>query len=101
YALEWMPDPWTEVDIAGEWLLELSRTVRPDLVHLNGYTHGALPFPCPVIVVAHSCVLSWWRAVKRSEAPPEWDEYRVRVARGLRGADVVVAPTRAIAREVL
>jgi glycosyltransferase involved in cell wall biosynthesis len=41
-------------------------------------------------------VLSWWEAVKRRPAPPAWDRYRREVERGLRAADVVVAPTRAM-----
>ena len=52
----------------------------------------------PVVVVAHSCVLSWWRAVHGEEAPAEWDGYRRRTAAGLRAADLVVAPTRAFLR---
>ena len=35
----------------------LERRLRPDVVHLNGYTHGALPWRAPVLVVGHSCVL--------------------------------------------
>ena len=38
---------------------------KPDIVHLNNYVHAALPFRAPKLVVGHSCVLSWWRAVKR------------------------------------
>ena len=58
HALEWMDDPWAEVDAAGEWLLGVAREVRPDVVHLNGYAHAALPWPAPVLCVGHSCVLS-------------------------------------------
>lgn len=101
YALEWMESPWEEVDAAGEWLLQLTQELDPDLIHLNGYSHACLPFERPVIVVAHSCVLSWWRAVKGTEAPPTWDEYRRRVGDGLGAADAVVAPTRAILEEVV
>ena len=54
---------------AGAWLMELEATYAPDLVHLNGYAHAALPWRAPVVVVAHSCVLSWWRAVHGEEAP--------------------------------
>jgi glycogen synthase len=93
YKLEWMDEPWDDVARAGEWLLELERSERPDLVHLNGYSHGALPFRAPKLVVAHSCVMSWWRAVKGEDAPPSWDNYRAHVAEGLRGADLVVAPS--------
>jgi glycogen synthase len=96
FALEWMPDPWAEVDTAGEWLLDVAAQVRPDVVHLNGYAHAVLPWPAPVVVVAHSDVLSWWRSVHGVAAPAEWAEYRRRVAAGLAAADTVVAPTSAV-----
>lgn len=96
FALEWMDDPWREVDAAGEWLLSLERTFCPDLVHLNGYCHGALPWSVPSLIVAHSSVSSWWDAVFREPAPPRYSEYRTRVQLGLSSADRVVAPTRAM-----
>ena len=96
YALEWMDEPWDDVDRAGDWLLDLEQRYAPDVVHLNGYAHGTLPFRAPVLVVAHSCVLSWWDAVKGGPAPAHFDTYRERVRAGLRGADMVVAPTHAM-----
>jgi glycosyltransferase involved in cell wall biosynthesis len=98
--LEWMDDPWEDQARAGEWLLELEARVRPDLVHLNGYSLGALPWRAPVLVAGHSCVLSWWRAVKGTEAPPSWDRYREAVRRGLRASGAVVAPSRAMLAEL-
>ena len=94
WKLEWMPEPWADVDAAGEWLLELERRYQPDVVHLNGYAHGALPWRSPVIVVGHSCVCSWWRAVKADDAPADWNTYRGRVRAGLAAADLVIAPSR-------
>lgn len=95
FALEWMDDPWDDVARAGEWLLDLAGDVEPDVVHLNGYVHGALPWPAPTVVVGHSCVLSWWEAVKGGQAPAAWDEYRSRVSAGLAAGGAVVAPTQA------
>ena len=95
-CLEWMPDPWEDVARAGDWLLDLERECRPDIVHLNGYAHGSLPFQAPVVTVGHSCVLSWWRAVQGQDAPPEWDRYGRAVRGGLCGSDLIVAPTRAM-----
>ena len=65
FALEWMDDPWADVGRAADWLRDLERQVRPDIVHLNGYCHGAAGFTAPAIIVAHSCVLSWWEAVEK------------------------------------
>lgn len=95
YALEWMPDPWAEVDRAGDWLLELVAELSPDLVHLNGYCHAALGLQAPTVVVGHSDVLSWWDAVHGTAAPASYDTYRERVTQGLAAAGAVVAPTQA------
>jgi glycogen(starch) synthase len=94
--LEWMEDAFADVDEAGAWLVDLVDRTGVDLVHLNGYAHGALSFGVPVIVVAHSCVLSWWGAVKGGPSPAMWNTYRTRVHAGLHGADHVVAPTAAM-----
>jgi glycogen synthase len=95
YRLEWMAQAWSDVARAGDWLLDLADREHVDLVHLNGYVHAALPWHRPVVVVAHSCVYSWWRGVHGCEPPPEWQEYRERVAAGLHSAKCVVAPTQA------
>jgi len=96
YRLEWMKDPWDDVALAGEWLLELEQRLDPDIVHLNGYSHGALAWTAPACVVAHSCVLSWWAAVHRESAPDSWLHYTSSVAEGIRKADHIVAPTAAM-----
>jgi glycogen synthase len=100
FALEWMPDPWREVDAAGDWLMWLAGKCSPDIVHVNGFAHAALPFGVPVVSVVHSCACSWIRAVRGHEAGPEWNEYRRRVSAGLRASSVVIAPTKAIVRAV-
>lgn len=92
--LEWMPDPWDDVAAAGEWLLALAEQRQPDVVHLNNYAHGALDWNRPTVMVGHSCVCSWHAAVRGCAAGPEWDRYRAMVARGLRAAGRVTAPTR-------
>ncbi len=96
FKLEWMEDPWDDVARAGDWLLGLERKLQPDLIHLNGYAHGAFAWNAPVVMAGHSCVLSWWRAVRGEDAPPKYDAYKEAVTRGLRSADIVIAPSRAM-----
>jgi glycogen(starch) synthase len=96
YRLEWMDDPWRDVEAAGGWLLALERELAPDVVHLNGYCHATLRWQAPTVVVGHSCVRSWWRAVHGTPAPPSWDRYSSAVARGLRAARQVIAPSKAM-----
>jgi glycosyltransferase involved in cell wall biosynthesis len=100
YKLEWMEDPWRDVERAGKWLLALRRELRPDIVHLNSFAHGALDWETPTVVVAHSCVLSWRNAVRCSPAPQSWEEYRNRVRAGLRHANTTVAVSRFLASEL-
>jgi len=95
-----MEDPWDDVEAAGQWLLRLEEEERPDLVHLCSYAHGALPFRAPKVLVAHSCVLSWLRAVNGAEAAGSWDRYRQEMAAGLSVADAIVAPTQAMLTEL-
>ena len=100
FALEWMPNPWEDVDRAGSWLLALEAEFDPDVVHINGYAHASIAWHAPTLVVAHSCVCSWWHAVHRKPAPEEWNEYVSRVRAGLTAATAVVAPTCAMARDI-
>src|SRR5215213_4875864 len=93
YQLEWMDKPWADMAAAGDWLLGLERLIQPDIVHLNGYTQASLAWRAPVVVVAHSCVRSWWTAVKGEPAPARFDRYTRAVTAGIDAADALVAPS--------
>ncbi len=99
--LVWMDDPWRDVQAAGEWLLHLADEVRPEIVHANDFGHVALAWSAPVVCVAHSCVASWWRAVRGTPAPASWDRYRAHVQEVLLASDVLVAPSRAMGDALL
>jgi len=96
YKLEWMPECWPDVKRAGDWLLHLENRLQPDLIHLNGYAHANLPWKNPTLVAGHSCVFSWWQAVKGDTPPEEWQRYKIEVQNGLHAADVVVTPSAAM-----
>lgn len=99
--LEWMSEPDADLEISGRLLLELEAEQRPDIVHLNGYAHAALPFTAPVLVAAHSCVPSWWAACRGTPLPAEWSAYRQRVAAGVAAADLLVAPTQSFLHDFI
>lgn len=96
YKLEWMEDPWDDVEESGRWLLALEKEFVPDLIHLNTFGHGALPWRAPVLLTAHSCVLSWWSAVKSTPIPEKWNRYREEVERSLKSVDLITAPSGAM-----
>lgn len=97
--LEWMADSDADVSATAEWVAELCERVRPDILHMNTYAPVLDP-AVPVLLTAHSCVLTWWRGVHGRDAPLEWAGYRRRVESALGRAAVVVAPSRALAREL-
>ncbi len=93
YALEWMQDASEDVATAGRWLLALEKSFHPDVCHINGYAHAALPFSAPRLLVAHSCVYSWWAALREGQPGTEWRPYGEAVRRALATAEAVVAPS--------
>ena len=97
---QWLNDPFEDAEGSGDWLLALEARLAPDLVHLNGYVHAALPWKSPCLVAAHSCVLSWWQAVRGEALPAGLEPYRSLVAKGLAAADLVVAPTQAMLQSI-
>jgi glycogen(starch) synthase len=83
---------------AGHWLFDLAARIQPSVLHLNDFDHADLPWRVPVLLAAHTCMHSWWRAVHGTPLPESWRGYRQRIAAALRMADLVVAPTRATLR---
>jgi glycogen(starch) synthase len=98
--LEWQDDPWADVSAAVEWLRALADEAGADVVHANSFSLGSVEWRRPVVVAGHSCVGSWFEAVRGMPAPENWDAYRARVAHGLLCADEVVAPTAAMLGEL-
>ena len=96
YRLEWMDGAAADLAASRQWLAALARRHGADLIHSNGYAQARLTAGCPVLVVAHSDVLSWWHAVHRETAPAAWDCYRREVTAGLASADRIAAPSRAV-----
>jgi glycogen synthase len=93
--LEWMDDATADVARASDWLQALEAKYRPDVVHLNSYAPAARSWSAPVVITAHSCVATWWRAVHREDPPSSFEHYTTGLRAGLDAAQHVVAPTAA------
>ncbi len=91
--LEWMQEPWADLARCSRELLEMELQLRPDVIHAGSYFCGSVGFQAPVLIVAHSDVVSWWWSVHGGEPPSAWERYRRLVRDGLRGAAAVVAPS--------
>ena len=96
FKLEWMSEPWGDMQRAQQWLIDIYTEVKPDLIHMNNYGQTNYEWNCPVITVFHSCVMTWWQSVKNEEAPEAWSQYRDLVQTALNKSDFVVFPTNAL-----
>jgi glycogen synthase len=99
--LDWTaPDPGALVEAASA-LRALASADAVDTVHLHAPALlGEPSWPVPVAVVAHSCLLTWWQAM-RDGPPPADFLWRIEAARlGLCGANAAIAPSQAFARAV-
>jgi len=96
FKLEWMRDSAEDIAVSSQYLLDILRETRSDVLHCNQFCYGALDVGIPKIVVAHSDVVSWWLAIHGVEPPHSgWSSwYRDTVWRGLQGATMVLAPSR-------
>lgn len=95
FRLDWMQEGDHHLTESSAFLVSLIREVKPDVLHFNHLCYGGLPVQSPRLIVAHSDLISWWKAVHGREPDPGpwWHWYRDAVLRGLLQADVVVAPS--------
>ena len=93
-ALDWLTDEEAALDGIAARLAAEARDWGADLLHLNVATQAAgLARTLPVVIVAHSCVPTWWRTVRASPLPPAWAWQPRRNRDGLERADAVIAPS--------
>jgi len=96
--LEWLDTSPDEIARAGAELARIARREQADIVQTcSAALLAGAAFDCLTVAVQHSCVATWWEAVKGTALPPDFQWRRDLVARGLRRADAVVAPSRAFA----
>ncbi len=96
-----LPLDWTAADPAAlsattVALRQLAEGQGVRSVHLHAPAlAGAESWGIPVVAVAHSCVATWWQAVRTGPLPADlaWRADATRA--GLRTADAVIAPTDA------
>lgn len=96
--LEWLASSAAPVLKAGVAIAELAVRSGCDIVHLNSPALAACgQFTTPLVAACHSCVATWWHAVRGGELPPDFSWRRRLTADGLAAADSVIAPTAAFA----
>lgn len=93
--LDWLARSPEELRPVAPWLDELAARHSPDVLHLNLPTQ-AMGLTCglPVLAMSHSCLATWFAAVRGSDVPPDLAWHRDATANGLAAADLVVAPSQ-------
>jgi len=97
--LDWTAEAPGEIEDAGRKVRDLARELRPDMIHLNSPALAAVGgFPAPVLGACHSCLATWWMAVKTGPAPADFAWRTAALRAGLAQCDALVAPSRSFAR---
>jgi glycosyltransferase involved in cell wall biosynthesis len=97
--MDWTAEQPADLVEAGEALAELAREIDADLVHLNSPALAAeARFPVPVVGACHSCLGTWWAAVKGGRPPADFGWRIEATRRGYAACDALIAPTIAFAK---
>jgi glycosyltransferase involved in cell wall biosynthesis len=96
--LDWMAAEPAEILEAGAVMRGLARSTHADLIHLNSPALAGIGgFAAPVLGACHSCLATWWEAVREGPMPLDF-RWRTRALwRGMVACNALVAPTHAFA----
>jgi glycosyltransferase involved in cell wall biosynthesis len=96
--LDWTAPEPSVVVRAGADLARLAVECGAHLVHLNSAAYAAEnQFAAPLLIACHSCVATWWDAVRAQDLPTDFIWRRDQVAKGYAEARMLVAPSHAFA----
>jgi glycosyltransferase involved in cell wall biosynthesis len=96
--LDWTAENEHALSRAARELSALVSRTGADLVQLHAPAFAGLTrWPVPVVSVAHSCLGTWWRAVRGTDPPDDFAWRVAATASGLRASDAVIAPSHAFA----
>ena len=98
--LDWTARDEGELAQAAAATAAVAASIGPDIVHLNSPSLAAYAeFDVPTLGVCHSCLATWWSAVKATPLPADQDWRRAAAARGYAACSALVAPSLAFARD--
>jgi glycosyltransferase involved in cell wall biosynthesis len=100
-SLDWTARDRHELEQVCDELAGIARRHGASSVHLHAPALvGRADWPVPVVATIHSCLLTWWQAM-RTGAPPDEFAWRIQAtSAGLRRADAIAAPSAAFAADV-
>lgn len=92
--LDWTAKDPSELAGIADQLSVIAGASSVDLLHLNLPSQAAgLVIDLPVVVVSHSCVATWFAAVRGTLLPADWQWHEGLNWRGFAAADMIIAPS--------
>lgn len=102
--LDWMVENEAALAAVQQIIADTALREKVDLVHLNLPSQAAgFEAHLPVVVVAHSCVCTWFQGVRSQPVPASWKWQLALNRQGFNRADAVLMPSRshaALSRKV-
>jgi glycosyltransferase involved in cell wall biosynthesis len=93
--LDWMAKDESELDALPRLIARMADRRQIDLIHLNLPSQArGLDASCPVVAVSHSCVVTWFQAVRGAPVPDGWAWQQSANRAGFDRADAVMVPSR-------
>ncbi len=97
--LDWCAVHPTELAAAAATLAGLAAAHDTVLLHAPAFL-GECAWPAPVAVMAHSCLTTWWQAVRGGPVDQDYAWRAEAAAAGFRRAGAVAAPSAAFAQDI-
>jgi glycosyltransferase involved in cell wall biosynthesis len=92
--LDWMVKTPDALAGVADAIAQAAKRHRVHVIQVNVPSQAAgIETDRPVVAVCHSCVATWWQAVKGTDVEPSWQWQAELTAKGLARADVVLAPS--------
>jgi glycosyltransferase involved in cell wall biosynthesis len=92
--LDWMVEDDSALGNVGALLVDIAGQENVDLLHLNLPSQAnRLNTTLPVVVVSHSCVVTWFAGVRKGPVPESWRWHSTINRNGFDRANVVLAPS--------
>ncbi|MDB5594965.1 MAG: putative glycosyltransferase, group 1 [Hyphomicrobiales bacterium] len=100
-ALDWQARSRAEIAAAADVIATLASSTGCDCLQLHSPAYLAFgSFSVPAVAVMHSCVGTWWSAVRGGGLPEDLAWRCELVKDGLLNAEIALAPTASFARDV-
>ena len=98
FPLDWLTETSQQIEASAHALAKLARRADAAIIQLHTPALvGRVSWPAPVVAVVHSCVGTWWRAVRGGPMPPNLACQSQAAGVGIARADSVIAPSASFA----